>query len=71
MIENLTKNPIIKYTEKEIAEKKFPDAKCIYCGQFGCDRKYKSFYIHNECFDYCEIETKKFMAKELGLKVKK
>jgi hypothetical protein len=70
IIEELTKNPIIKYTEQEIQDSKYPTATCVFCGQKGCHRKHSMQYIHKECFDYCDKETKKFMAKELGLKVK-
>ena len=71
LIESLKENPVIELTEDRLNNSKFPDKPCQFCGLLGTDKKFKGFYVHNECLDFVTIETRKFMVNTLNLQVKK
>lgn len=71
LIESLKENPLIELTEDRLNNSKFPDKPCQFCSQLGTDKKFKGFYVHNECLSFVNKETKKFMVNTLKLQVKK
>lgn len=70
LVLHLKENPIVNLSESEIKETKYPDKKCQFCQQLGCDIKHTGFYVHNPCLKYVQQETFKFMRNVLNLNVK-
>lgn len=70
IISKLQQNPLITLTADDITKSLYPDEKCQFCRQYGCNQKFNSFYMHKECFDFVNKETKKFMKDVLKLPTK-